>query len=212
MGTELGLGDYVTENLESSLSSWMLPEATNRGGDDDDGDDEALEPDDGLVADEQEHFVFPFALMVAGMLHIIHNLEHKAHSAMENWEWFIDGIKLLVTLLHQQENRDILIQKCIRNSCLAHLEFMVTMGIPKVIEWRWGVVVEIVERLLPLRTLLRICFKPQVFNFKQRGRAEDDDPFGDAGGAEGPERASEGKFDPVKLQEYIRSELFWALC
>ena len=130
-------------------------------------------------------------------------------------------MKHFVTLLHYDENRDVFLEKCLRPTPFAVMEYLIT-AVPKLIEWRWGQVLVIINKLLKMRSVLTSCYNADKFTFKQRSGEEAEQPEQLVDGAavpgvEGPvddERnkpAREGRLDAKKLGEYVTSELWWSL-
>lgn len=87
MGTELGLADFQAESLFNVLPHWLGGQV--RG--------ERLQVDDGLGAEEDTSHVvdgprriFPHALVVSGMQHVMHNLQWFADESLPHFSWFLE--------------------------------------------------------------------------------------------------------------------------
>lgn len=160
MGTELGLAEFEAKDLRSVLPSWLSGKATPDG---------RLFRDDGFIADEELDLprhtqrVFPSGLIVAGNLHIIHNLSWFSNSKLKSFSWFVDGLKHVVTLLHYRHHRERFIEHCVLTSPYRGSVGLFRKGVPLVTDWRWGSVVHIIELLIPLKFVLTHAFDARVF-------------------------------------------------
>jgi hypothetical protein len=161
MGTELGLADFAATSLRSVLPAWVMP-----------SQDAGLQADFGFVIDEEvgdnenvtARPVFPLGMVIAGNLHVIHNLTWFSDTKLSKFDWFLEGLKQVVTLLHYRYHREHFLHTCVLNSPYRGSAELFRVGVPLVTEWRWGSVVYILEKVLPLKFVLRHTFNPSVFN------------------------------------------------
>jgi hypothetical protein len=75
-------------------------------------------------------------------------------------------------------------------------------------EWRWGGVVYIIERMLPLEFLLSQTFDANVFKANDGVGAGQGEERDDAA-AEAVPKAKQGQLDAVQLQKAVTSRFFW---
>jgi hypothetical protein len=75
--------------------------------------------------------VFPSGLVVAGALHIIHNMSWFVDSALLHFTPWLDNLKHLVTLLHYRHNRQRYIDHCVLKSPYAYSAHMVHQGVSR---------------------------------------------------------------------------------
>ena len=214
MGTELGIGEFEAP-LRSVLPAWALPARADEEG--------GLQEDLGLEADcvdaspdsvgDDVHGdrVFPHGMIVAGMMHIIHNLSWLADSKLQHFDTWLAGLKSIVALLHHKHNRDPYIFSCVAGSRFAGYRSVLEKSIPAVVEWRWGVITHIIEFLMPLQFVLKSTFDASKYRAQRRMKQRDQ---GGEGGEEqdeehGPQKENAGDFDPTVCERTVTSSFWW---
>ena len=95
MGVEIGMADFTSKSISDLLPSWMTGVAAPAPGPDLAG----LQGDHGLEGEGSVR-AFPFAMPIAGVLHVVHNLTAEIHTSVSGWSDFLLGLKSLVTLMH----------------------------------------------------------------------------------------------------------------
>lgn len=195
MGTELGLGDFAVSDISTLLPPWA---ASGREGDGRKGlqvDTFGILPDMD-IGDEPRDIeafspsrVFPEALCATGAQHIMHNLSWLRDTRLERFDFWLDGAKHLVTLLHYRHHRERFVERCVRGSTCEQYAHLFRKGIPLIIGWRWGNIVQVVEALLPLQVALRQTFRVAAFG----GNAVQ-------AGAEDRSKAEQGRMDASAVE------------
>lgn len=72
-------------------------------------------------------------------------------------------MKCVVALLHRPDTRDRFVQKCLRPSRFSGYSYLFNKGLPKVLDWRWGVVARIVDLLGPMEVPLAGAFRARTY-------------------------------------------------
>ena len=198
MGTEMGLADVVAPTYRAALPPWLYPEAHGARvlPDHVDSDDGTVHIDEEM----QSKRVFPRAMVVAGVLHITHNLSLKMDRHMQLWDWWLSGLQALVTLLHYKHNREAFIERCV-NDPVVKGHRTLRSGVGTTADWRWNTVDPIVKKLLLMQPILQANFKAS----KMTGIKSDSE-----GEVEGEKREKVGKLNPTKVESTIKSSLWWA--
>ena len=190
MGTELALSDLAGFTPREMLPDWIQ-------------DPPGLEPDIGIgdgaeeaVPAGMEMHVFPHALASAGVVHITNNIEWGVENVLSFWPTCLPGFKALAHLLHHDHLRKRYVDKCIRGSRFAHRASTFANAVPNPAKWRWGIVVNTLRKMLPMRLVLQATWRPDAFSGDARAGNEHDGP-GD-------------KLDVKLLTKTIRSAQWWA--
>ena len=212
MGTELGIADFVVPTIRSVLPRWMYPDQHQlvvmpTGDGMEEGCVDMEDPDscDPAVEGEVKH-VFPRGLLVAGVLHVIHNLSWRLGRAMSYFDEWLCGMKAIVTLLHYRDNRKLFAERCVSGSRFdrAGRHAGLNRGCPSAQEWRWSSIVLTLKSILPLEPLLTSCF--DTHKMRPRDRDVGDNLDND----EAPARVKEGKLDLGLIQRTVRNGKWWA--
>lgn len=211
MGVEVGLADFEAPSVRSVMAPWMFPMQhgarvlpTSDLGELAEGEhDEAHDPS------QASKRTFPRALVIAGVLHIFHNLSWSMDSAMPYFTTWLNGLKAVVTLLHHRAFRELFVERCVRGTAFDRPSSRLKRGIPSATkEWRWGLVIMILRELLPLRVLLRCTFDAgKMVGATAVGESEGAD--GGQGGDEAPGKVREGRLDPLLIQKTVRDGKWW---
>ena len=197
MGTEMGLADGVAPSYRSALPPWLHPEAHGaRVLPDDDDHDHRVDLDEEM----QSKRVFPFAMVIPGVLHIAHTLSLKMDKHMQLWEWWLSGLQALVTLLHYKHNRQAFLERCVKGTPFERHRTLQS-GVATTTDWRWNTVEPIVSSMLKMQAVLRATFKAS----KMKGIKSDSE-----GEDQGAQREKVGKLNPTKVESTVKSSLWWA--
>ena len=154
MGTELGIADMGGCTLTSVLPSWMVEHGVQQD------QDVALPQPLGPLADA---FVFPDAVVSPGLLHICSNMTKDVDKSMEWWSSFFTGFKAIAQFMNRKFMRQRFIGFCLKNTPYAWLESKFQEGVPNPVDWRWGVLVSVLDKILPLGRHLRKAWDPVRF-------------------------------------------------
>ena len=156
-----------------------------------------VDSDDGTVHIDEEmqsKRVFPRAMVVAGVLHITHNLSLKMVRFMQLWDWWLSGLQALVTLLHYKHNREAFIKRCV-NGTFVKGHRTLRSGVGTTADWRWNTVEPIVKKRLLMQPVLQATFKaPKMTGIKSDSEGE----------VEGENRDKVGKLNPTKVESTIK--------
>ena len=201
LGTESGIASFEAPSVRSVMPTWMFPQPDRLQPVDEDagGDlDEAM-----ADAEAERKRVFENSMVVPGILHICHNLSAKVDKAMPYFDTFLNGLKAVVTLLHYKDNRQLFIEKCVRGTPFdTSGRSALNRGVPSTAEWRWGSIISILDRIVPLKALLRITF--DATKMKAAAEAVEAKDPGDA-----EPKQKEGKLNLPLIQSTVRDGRWW---
>ena len=166
-GVEAAIGDCpraVLDACPSALhsSSLLIDIDAGEGGDSGLADDLPLpgstSDQDVVAAWEASKHVFPNSLSVVGTLHIAGNLVEK-FSELAVWSWFEPLLTSLSQFLHSPNNRKRIIRTCCpAGSPHAMFATCLQKRFPKMVQWRWGVLIAVLRSLEQSQTMLTSCF------------------------------------------------------
>ena len=88
----------------------------------------------------------PYALLVPGALHVIHNVSKDAEKQLTHWMWFHGRLKSLEKLLATPHLRERYVAKCLTPGNADAPVFKRTF--PKLYEKRWEVVATFCKKLI----------------------------------------------------------------
>ena len=146
-----------------------------------------------LLADWQKAtHVFQNSLPIIGALHITGNLVQK-FSDLPVWTWFEPLLTPLSEFLHSPNYRKQLIQTCCLPKASTAIFAASFQGrFPKMAQWRWGLLIDVLQSLARCQAALRYCFSMQAFLESEAGSSE---------------KPSRVKLE--KVQEAVTSSKFW---
>ena len=162
--------------------------------------------------------ITPNAIFVPGMLHICDNIDAELPNVLTGYTQWLRGFKVLVALLHHAHLRQRLLGTCVAGRC-EHFRPILSKGLPALTSWRWGVMVSILDELLPRKGALQVAWTPKLFQTPAaviQDDADDDDDDDDENGIATDNKIQDvslgGETIPVKLElltTTIRSERWW---
>lgn len=159
----------------------------------------------GRVAQPAEHskYVFQKSLIVPGMLHIVGNLLLEVDKSFAGFGKWLAGLKQIGYLLGNKDRRELFVKVCIRDIPEhRHLERWFTANLPETKDWRWRTCVNVLKKLLPMRSALQ-----QAWNL---ARVQGSAAAGDAGDAEHDnQQNSHADLNYTLLNDTIRSSFWW---
>ena len=191
------MGDMHVKSIADLLPSWMAPPpAPSPAG--------AGEEFDCDMETPREEFrpVFPQAMTIGGVLHVVHNLTDRVHGAMPDASTFLDMLRPISALLHFKWSRDRFVSTCIRGGAFARFEFLFKRGVPKLLDWRWSVIVDTLEVLLSVHHVFVQAFDAAKFGY----RTEDD--VADAQRRE-DHAETRNEIDVKSIETTCRNRFFW---
>lgn len=205
MGTELGLAEFCAPCIRSVMPPWLFPGQQGHVVLEIDEGVENLDAADDDMADpvQGNRTVFSRSLLNAGVLHIFHNLSWKIDDAMPSFARWLDGLKALVTLLHYSENREKFMEQCVRGTPFDTAKSPLKTGLPTTTDWRWGSIVIVVTKVLPLRSVLQCTF--DVGKMMRGHAANEPDEE-----AEGSSRERVGRLNLKLIGATVSSGWWWA--
>ena len=133
-----------------------------RGGCEDSIGDDCL-PLFAEVQEEGHTYFYPYGLTIAGMQHVVDNLNHDTHEKMEHWDWFYAILKQFEALLRNTERRDRLIWTCFRHTSHARFEHLYERFSASLYEQRWREVVNFLGKLMKLLPSLILAWDQAKF-------------------------------------------------
>ena len=145
MGTELSIGSYLLPDHRTLLPTWLREDVAD-----------VLEDDGGLCqcgSSPQRASgtsLFPRALVVAGLQHMLSNAQRDAHAVLQHWAVFVQQLKEVTQFVDNADNRRRFCARCLTGSLVPLRSFFFPQGCGLVYEHRWGVVVDVLKKLLPL--------------------------------------------------------------
>ena len=157
---------------------------------------------------EDSPYMFPHALMVCGVLHILANATSQVHERMGAWESFKPKLQVVAQFLHSAHYRSRLRSTCFgKQSQFSGFANYFNTGCPLPIEWRWLVTQQVLQHVLGLEHVLLAGWNLQAYLAGSRdGRPEGEEDEGYRG------RQSESTVSLDKVDEALRSPDFWATC
>ena len=160
MGTELGLGAFQC-SLHEVAPKWFAPAPQLNA---DDGEVGIL-PEAGLSWDELHAVspLFPGALQVPGLQHVLDNVNREVHQSLSYWSTFFSSLKNIEHLLSQPHRRKHFVVSCLNSTCWSDNAAMVAQFRSTLYEHRWHEVASFVRNLLPLMPLLRGSWDAQKY-------------------------------------------------
>ena len=163
---QLGSTSEVLEDLYGKQLGSVAP--TLFADDDEEPDGE---PDD----DDEEPYVipwlcgrlFPRALWVPGMLHMLHTAVQDLTIALSKFkDFFLPKLRHIVTLLSSRWMRERFVSQCLLGQArraFGHLFDDMTISLA---EWRWGSLMAALGQVLKVMEPLRMYFLAELMDFK----------------------------------------------
>ena len=158
-------------------------------------------------------YSLPFATTVPGMLHICHNIDADLPEHLSFYPHWLQGLKPLVRLLHHDHWRKRLIATCVAGRFEQFRDTFKTC-LPAFAEWRWGLVVQTLQLLLPKKIALQVVWDPQRFDMQKTRDGTGADQDEASLDRDHVKPGSDGELhlrrkDLPMLTEAIRSEDWW---
>jgi hypothetical protein len=136
-------------------------------------------------------------IVIPGILHICHNITEAMEDVLQHWTVFTKSIKHLSRFLARRWSRQRLVATCFSvmpfSAQAHHLDNFSSV----VYEGRWGVIVDCLADLLPLRNILRGAWNYDAYKLGNAG----DEPNGHVAGDFAVEMSV--------VDDAIKSTLFW---
>jgi len=221
MGTEFGFGDFRVKDANELLPSWLRLDPNELDVDQEEAapmeadveygyanadvlpDDDLLDVDD--AGADRMRFVFRWALIVPGTLHIIHNMLVDMHKMYPGWKELWQKLKVFEKLLSKRYRRNRFINTCITDGvcCTPQTLAGLQSFSEHLYEKRWSAVISFIRALVPLFPTICRAWSAAKFaaNVDKDGK-----PHEDASDSEDEE--GDSKWDPAKLTECTRSTGF----
>ena len=196
MGTEMFIADMAGFTLREILPTWAVDADLEL--DVDAGGAEQLQAD-------VEGFFLPRGVAVPGLNHIIDNMCSDCNRSLESWDDWVIQFRSLVSLLHHDHLRRRFVSSCLLGTRHAWMQKYFETGLPHFAEWRWGITVKVLERLLPLRTFLQAAWDPERYHGASQMPEAEEDPAQRAARQDSAPEA----LDIRGLTSTIRSDWFW---
>ena len=153
LGTEAGFMDYHATSWKSLMPAWMGL-----------GQDGLLEDAGALQFEDVDAIpLFSEGFVVPGLLHIVNNATFEVAFSMTGWQDWLAGLRAVVGLLSEQDNRQRFVATCVSGTQHANLERMFSTNLPSIIDWRWSVISKVPEPLLDLNVPLRVTWSARKF-------------------------------------------------
>ena len=166
-GTEGFFGHTCRLDLMEMFPPWMAPLH--------------VQADDGGLSDEgdcvvQKYYAygafFPLAVQIIGMMHTLHNISSMFCTSLSCWDWFCERLTALSQLLANSDNRKRIQVTCFQDGPLAAGAWLLDYGVAKLVKWRWGSVMHVLQDVLRLEHLLSSGFNLQSY---LKGSSQDAD-------------------------------------
>jgi hypothetical protein len=149
LGVEGGVAEYPDVETEHLVAEGHLPEIIDDSGAPAEGPQQQ-NPDD---PDGHQRFLFPWAMAVPGLLHILANALQQVHKSFDFWDTYVSDLSACASFLHVSDNRKRLQNQCFTGHLFCFRPFFET-ACPLVIEWRWLIVMQVLKHLLMLENAL----------------------------------------------------------
>ena len=160
LGTEAGLASTPLIAASAALPQRSIPL-------------ESLDEEDN-ERDEDAELGFCNSMLAPGVMHILSNLLHDMAWALPHFQLWYSLLKALAKFLNRRDNRDrmrhifwagtqweSLADNCFESSC------------PSVAEWRWHLVIHVLNYLLPTQSILQATWDLRAFKAKTTFKDED---------------------------------------
>ena len=115
-------------------------------------------------------YALPHCLPSPGMLHIYHNIMKDLDTVLESAQLWMQGWKSLGPLLSKSYMRKRFIGTCLLRGPQGAFRSLFERDFPDVVTWRWGSVVQVLDKLLPAEPALRLCWDAVKFGAPDRAR------------------------------------------
>ena len=111
------------------------------------------------------HYLWPFTLVVVGMLHICHNALEEMSVNLPCWEEFVEQLRPLASFLHSRACRQRLEDKCLRQETEANKIFrqQLQKSFHSLYTARWGSMTTVLEEVLSVRALFQTAWDAKVY-------------------------------------------------
>jgi hypothetical protein len=192
MGTELGLAEVC--NID--LRAWLAM----------DGKEVLVVEDDSGTFCEQpptsgaNDFLFTYTMVVTGVLHIVHNLlKALGPKVLLNWVIHLKALKLLNIFSTRAWMIERFVERCLRGTHGAEYSHLFARSFPAIADWRFLVVQDFLEVVLPLWPNLQTYWDPVKYARHSGGERRD--------------KKDEDDEDPVDLDELttvIKAATHWS--
>lgn len=151
LGVEASIPDVSGIALSDILPPWMrdelLPDGQRGSG----------------LEDDRAQFLLPNVVLSPGILHICDNMMLDTDVALSGWSGWLPGFKAVAHLLHHAHLRQRFIGCCLHGTRHAWAEPLFNISLPSPAKWRWGIVVDTLAKLMPLRGALQAAWDPTRF-------------------------------------------------
>ena len=191
MGTELGLAEWHTDDINSLVPEWIRP-ATMQ-------DDTVVLEDRAAVAQRKwdTTFMLQWAMPIAGMMHITSNLLLEVHSNLKLFQPMSSKLEELGKLLCKPQRRDRFIRTCLVGTCYEPYEPMFQYEFTPMHDKRWFSVLFFMKRVVKVLPYLRDAWSPQRY---QRGH----------GGSDGADLVDDDNFKVSSITNALGDKLLQA--
>eukprot|EP00971_Amphidinium_carterae_P304532 6051464-Amphidinium_carterae.2 len=106
---------------------------------------------------------FPNAVWVPGAAHIGHNLTEAVDKNLVHFGPWLEKLKALNMLWSHQTLRRRYVAACLLGKELEDMSHFVDAGTQAIAEWRWNSIIDVLEVLLPLQSLLHSSWNESAF-------------------------------------------------
>ena len=122
MGTEMGIGELPNTDVrgvfEGGSSNLDIDFDAECDESPKNADAQAPSYDDlySISNAQHESFLWPFMVVIPGLLHIAHNLAEEGCKALPIWSWFSPLLKPVSSFFHSKESKDNFVEKCVKGT------------------------------------------------------------------------------------------------
>eukprot|EP00971_Amphidinium_carterae_P311677 6194969-Amphidinium_carterae.2 len=109
-------------------------------------------------------FALPHCLPSPGLLHIYHTIMSDLDKVLSQGNNWLERLQKLTNLLGVTHWRKRFLAECVLKRGLHAFREMFERDLPRLVEWRWGTIVEVLQHLLPLEEPLRGAWAPHLFS------------------------------------------------
>ena len=103
------------------------------------------------------------AIPIAGMQHIIHNLNAEAHQHLSHWDTFYRQLKVVEALLRIDERRQRYCWTCVRHTPFVNTAYLFDKFSESLYEARWREVMKFLLEVRPLLNVMRNTWSADKF-------------------------------------------------
>ena len=147
----------------------------------------------GIDSATDDCLLFSSALLVPGLMHVLHNAVRDVTKVLESYDWFFQAFSVFCNFCKHKPNRDRIVGQCFAKPPASWAAESILAFSPDITcDTRWGYLISTCEATLEIESALRTWWDPAKVDVPAQRRLQGD-PEGDP-------------------SEFVRSAAHWAYC